>query len=593
MDGNNSVAQVKRDLVILKALNDIALKTIASRKNLEHTKNVAVLKSHTTSHDKTDITRTKDHDVLARKMTINVHELLCKTSSEHTSRTRARDLDGCTRTLTAASSNNNRTSNDVLHTLTTDKNTELLITSRKRLHIHNIRRSADANTSLKSLHEEALSILRTSKLLLEVVKTETRVDALVKDTTSRVLTIEHKNVIGTSIASTNTSSKTSWTTTNDSNINDVSLVGDVNRSGNKAIRLLRRLAVKALIIKDLTASTTLADLIKSNLLVLGKHLNDAASAETTLATTHTSTSAELHTIKSASTILNGFLDITLSNKLAAANNATISRVLLHLLVLLFLGHGEKTTRGRNSALPLTSRARHAAKTLLAKDLHKTLSDSRSRGQTRALDTSSVDEALNSSGANDEITSVGSSTKTSEGSDNLTVIDLVAHLANEVEDGAAALRSAGQVIAVLSLNSSRTTHDGLINSGDDENTLRNLGGYRKDNTLGDVAHVLVKKILLTLARLDHEVVKANHLGDLVAEDTSSVDDVLGTNLETLASLHEKTSTISSILKLVDGSNLLLKQELNTIASSNSGKAVHHLIRRNNTSSGGIHTTDQVL
>jgi len=138
VDGNNSVAQVQRNLVVLKALHNIALKTIASGKNLEHTKNVAVLKSHTTSHDKTDITRTKDNDVLARKVAINVHKLLCKTGSENTSRTRARDLDGCTRTLTAASGNHNRAGYDVLHTLTTDENTELLVTSGKRSDIHHI-----------------------------------------------------------------------------------------------------------------------------------------------------------------------------------------------------------------------------------------------------------------------------------------------------------------------------------------------------------------------------------------------------------------------------------------------------------------------
>jgi len=138
VDGNNGVAQVERNLVVLKALNNITLKTVAGRKNLKHTKNIAVLKGHTTSHDQTDITRAKDDDVLAGQMAVHVNKLLGKTSGENTSRTRAGDLDGCTRTLTATGGNDNRAGNDVLHTLTTDKNAELLVTSWKRSDIHHI-----------------------------------------------------------------------------------------------------------------------------------------------------------------------------------------------------------------------------------------------------------------------------------------------------------------------------------------------------------------------------------------------------------------------------------------------------------------------
>ena len=200
--------------MFVQALYDVSLQAAGVRQKLCHNLNLGALEGHTSRHDKSDIAGTEDDDLTAGHVALHVHQSLRRSCGEDACRTVARDIQGASRTLSAAHAEDDGSRLDLEHAV-------FLVhrgddTVRGNIHNHGV--ELVLNAQVIYFFFKSPGILRSGQLLLEGVKAETIVNALVQNAAQLMVTLEDQNVVLSRFLCGNSCCKSCRTAADDDNI---------------------------------------------------------------------------------------------------------------------------------------------------------------------------------------------------------------------------------------------------------------------------------------------------------------------------------------------------------------------------------------
>ena len=103
----DSVAEIKRNAVIVKALSDISLKTVGIRHKLNNSLYLRTLKGHTARHNKTNVAGAEDEHLFAHHIAFHIDISLGGSGGENAGGAFAGNGDGAAGSFAAAHGKNN------------------------------------------------------------------------------------------------------------------------------------------------------------------------------------------------------------------------------------------------------------------------------------------------------------------------------------------------------------------------------------------------------------------------------------------------------------------------------------------------------
>ena len=190
MDLNYGVGKAKRNAKVVEALLDISCKTAGVRHKLANSVNLCALKGHSSCHNKSDITRTENYNVLTGHITLHINKLLRHTCAVDACGTVTCDVERSLGSLTASHCENDCLCLD-------HKDTVLGVGSGYYLvggDIENHGVELEGDLKLSYLLLVSPSVLRSGKLLAEAVETEAVMNALTENTAKRYVSFKDKYI---------------------------------------------------------------------------------------------------------------------------------------------------------------------------------------------------------------------------------------------------------------------------------------------------------------------------------------------------------------------------------------------------------------
>ena len=175
LDIDDGMAEIQRNIVVIEALNDIAVQAGRERHQLGTGEDLRALQRHAAGHDQADIAGAEDHDALAGHIAHEVDVLLRSTGGINTGAAGTRRRQRATRTLAAAHRQDDRLRLDDLHALRGRDTGHQMVFA---VHRKDSGIGLDLNAHLGSLVDIALGVFGAGQLLLEAVQTKAVVDAL-------------------------------------------------------------------------------------------------------------------------------------------------------------------------------------------------------------------------------------------------------------------------------------------------------------------------------------------------------------------------------------------------------------------------------
>ena len=174
----NGVGQIQRNIKILQALHNVALQPAGIRHYLYAGQHLGALQGHTPSHNQPNVTGAENDHTLAHHVALHIHIPLGSTGSEHTGRARAGNGDGAAGALSAPHGQHDALGLQHPVALFLAYRVHLLL--RGHLEHHGVQEYLHAG--VRHHGGKARGVLRTGKLLFEVMQAKAVMDTLVENT---------------------------------------------------------------------------------------------------------------------------------------------------------------------------------------------------------------------------------------------------------------------------------------------------------------------------------------------------------------------------------------------------------------------------
>ena len=183
------MAEIKRNAIVVKALCNVTFKTVGIGHKFNDCFNFGAFKGHSSCHDKADVAGAEDENFFTAHIAVHVDIFLGGAGSENSGRSFAGNCDCAAGSFAAAHCENDRacvyfhiafSGADCINGFFGGDSEN-----------HGVGFNFDSG-SFKTV-DESLCVFRAGKLFFENVKTETGMDALVKNSAKLFVTLDDKN----------------------------------------------------------------------------------------------------------------------------------------------------------------------------------------------------------------------------------------------------------------------------------------------------------------------------------------------------------------------------------------------------------------
>ena len=182
---------MQRNIVIVQALDDISRQSVGERANLQHRLHLAALQRHAPRHDQPDVAGAEDHDFPAGNIALHIDHALRCTRRVNACRPSARNPYRAARALAATHRQDDRLSAK-LH------NAPFRVDSQYGLILAHFQdHRIDEDFHLGQILDKIiapLGIAGPGQFLLEMMKAEAVVDALLQDAAGLTVALQHENL---------------------------------------------------------------------------------------------------------------------------------------------------------------------------------------------------------------------------------------------------------------------------------------------------------------------------------------------------------------------------------------------------------------
>ena len=190
------MAEIQRDLIVVKALDDIAVQSVGIGAKLHAGQYFGALQCHAPCHDQPDIAGAEYDHPAADHIAFHIDIALRGPGGKDTGGPVARDGDSAAGTLPAAHRQYNGAGFQLgIAFLGIDAADSAV---RGNFHYHGIQQ--DFRFGLPQQRDKAARIFRSGQLLPEAVQPKSVVDALVQDAAQLLIPFDHQYLFGTVIA---------------------------------------------------------------------------------------------------------------------------------------------------------------------------------------------------------------------------------------------------------------------------------------------------------------------------------------------------------------------------------------------------------
>ncbi len=204
IDMRDGMAQIQRNSEVFKTLLHIAGQTVGIGHQLRNSIYFRSFQRHPSCHDQTDIAGSENEHLLSDQISVHVQIALSLPGSIDAGRTFPRDLDGTARALIAADRKN--------HRIRRNRHISFLwihvFDPAIRIQVHDHRIQSDLHVQVFSLIFKALCISRSGKLLMEGLKPEAIMDALIQNSSCFRILFENDDILDAELLQTNGCSQT-------------------------------------------------------------------------------------------------------------------------------------------------------------------------------------------------------------------------------------------------------------------------------------------------------------------------------------------------------------------------------------------------
>ena len=213
-DIGNGVAEVERNIIIVEALDNIAVEPVGIGAKLDAGKHLGTLQRHAASHDKTDIAGAENDHPTTDHVALHIDIALRRPRGKDTGGTIAGNGNSAAGTLPAAHCQHDSAGTKLLITLNGIDAADTAVGG--DLHHHRIQQHLCLG--LLQQPDKASGIFGPGQLLPEAVQTEAIVDTLIEDTAQLAVTLDDKNLFGSFFAGGARRSQTGGSAADDDDI---------------------------------------------------------------------------------------------------------------------------------------------------------------------------------------------------------------------------------------------------------------------------------------------------------------------------------------------------------------------------------------
>ena len=187
---DHGMAEHEGDIVVLQALDDVAVEAAGIGHQLHAGQHLGALKGHAAGHDEADIATAEDDHALAGHIALKVDKFLRRAGGEHARAARAGRGQRAAGPLAAAHGQHDGPGLKELHALVPAHS------GHEALAVHAEHGGAAAHLDAHLLHaiDVALGIFGAGQLLLEAVQAEAVMDTLAQNAAHLVFALQHQQV---------------------------------------------------------------------------------------------------------------------------------------------------------------------------------------------------------------------------------------------------------------------------------------------------------------------------------------------------------------------------------------------------------------
>ena len=188
---HNRVAELQWNIKVFNALNNVTTQARTERHNLAYKLYLGTFESESPCHNQPDITRAKNYNLASGHITVYIYKALSRTRSKDTGRAGSRNDKGTAGSLTTAGRKNHSLCFNV-HKAVRRVDCSNRMPLPRRTFLFNLQHHGVGlifNSKLIYLVRKAGRILRTGQFLTKIVKSESVMNTLQKDSADSRITL--------------------------------------------------------------------------------------------------------------------------------------------------------------------------------------------------------------------------------------------------------------------------------------------------------------------------------------------------------------------------------------------------------------------